>query len=95
MVARDGRRGSTPHCARRPVCEGRQHTGALTRPSPLSDRAPLACEGAADPSYLLAEVRTLRAIAEQSGLGALAYVLECQDRVPKSIGRKQERDEGL
>ena len=34
-------------------------------------------EGAADPAYLLSEVEELRKLAEQSGLGTLAYLLEC------------------
>ena len=33
--------------------------------------------GVADPRYLLAEVTELRDIADQAGLGTLAYTLEC------------------
>jgi hypothetical protein len=34
-------------------------------------------EGVADPRYLLGEVTELRDIADQAGLGPLAYGLEC------------------
>jgi hypothetical protein len=34
-------------------------------------------QGVADPRYLLTEVTELRDIADQAGLGTLAYTLEC------------------
>lgn len=33
-------------------------------------------EGAADPAYLLGELKELRSIVERSGPGTLAYILE-------------------
>jgi hypothetical protein len=55
--------------------------------------APQHWEGVADPSYLLAEISELRGIAQQAGMGTLAYLLEMAEIEARSQVRlKQERD---
>ncbi len=47
-------------------------------PKPSVPMVPLQYwEGSADPAYLLAELEELRRLAQEVGLGTLAYLLEC------------------
>jgi hypothetical protein len=50
-------------------------------------------EGVAAPRYLLAEVTELREIADQAGLGTLAYTLECARLECVWLIEQQEKEE--
>jgi hypothetical protein len=55
--------------------------------------APQHWEGVADPSYLLAEVSELRGIAQQAGMGTLAYLLEMAEIEARfQVRQKEEPD---
>ena len=51
-------------------------------------------QGVGDPSYLLAEISELQAIAQRSGLGTLAYLLECAAIKAREQVRRKEEQEG-
>ena len=51
-------------------------------------------EGVGDPGYLLAEIEELRSIAQRSGLGTLAHLLDCAAAEARAqVALKREHDE--